>query len=485
MSETARRVMQNSTLRVGGYALGAGLYFITVILIARYLGPSGFGHFSFIYAFVGIFQVIVDMGVRNILIRDIAIDKPHFAEKLGIARTLLWILSFISMSLIILVSNLLDLSDEVRKSTYLAGLAVIITFYALGYSAVLRAFEEMEWDILGFVLHKLVLIGLIWSITQTDLGLEGVFGVMLVANGCLYLYFWGVVRIRHGRAKIKLDLRSGWALFIESFPLGIAETLRRITWRVDKLLLAILGTPLAVGLFSAAYKFLEAMNPFAVNLTLPLFPVFSRLARESSMRLFKAYEQSLKFLYAMGIPVAIILFVLSDRIIVLFFGEAYHEAAVALRLIAPVVILFLPTSLYGYLFIALGHQRIYMGCVAMSLFTNIILDLLLIPSYSYIGAAVGTLSAEVILFFSGLIMLRQLGSPLADLGLIWRPSLAGLAMGLFCWLVKDKVLTSMVFGILLGLASYTALLVILQTFTREELGLLMDAMRVRLGRVTR
>src|SRR3990172_717922 len=172
MNETAQRVMQNSVLRVGGYAIGAGLYFLTIILTARYLGTERFGNFAFILAFVSIFQLVVDMGVRNILIRDIAVDKAHFAQKLGVARTLLWILSCLTMVLIVLVANVLHVSEEVRQSIYLAGLAVIVTFYGLGYSAVLRAFEEMEWDILGFVLHKVVFIGLIGSMISTDRGLR-------------------------------------------------------------------------------------------------------------------------------------------------------------------------------------------------------------------------------------------------------------------------------------------------------------------------
>ena len=176
MSETARRIVKNSILRLGGYAIGAVVHFAIIILIARYLGTEGFGHFAFIFAFVGIFQLIVDMGVRNILIRDIAVDRAHFAEKLGVARGLLWVLAFISMGLIVLLANLLSFSDELRHSTYLAGLAVIISFSGLGYSAVLRAFEEMEWDILGFVLQRLINIALVWVLMSTDLGLGGSLG---------------------------------------------------------------------------------------------------------------------------------------------------------------------------------------------------------------------------------------------------------------------------------------------------------------------
>ncbi len=481
MTTTSKHVLSNSMFCAAGYAIGAAIFFVTVVIIARYLGAEGFGHFSLIIALVGIFQLVADMGVRNILIRNMTLELKNFRIHLGIAQTLLWMLCLVSLGCIVVLANLLSLTPEVRQSMYIAGLAAIVTFHSLGYSAVLRAFEEMGWDILGFVLHKVIFIVGIWLVTQTSFGVKGVFTALLLANVTQWCYFWGLVGFRHGRAKPCLDLAAAWVLLSEALPLGIAEILGRLTQHVDKLLLAALGTPTALGLFSAAYKFLEAMHPFTVNMTLPLFPVFSRLAQISSVQLFRAYEQSLKFLYAMGMPLAVMLFVFSDNIVLLFFGEAFRQADVAVRLLAPTVVLLLPTSLYGYMFTALGRQRLYMGCMAAALIVNTVLDLLLIRFYSFIGAAIGTLVGEGVLFLAGLLMLHRLGCGFGSLWLVWRPLLAGLALGLCCWVTKDMKLASAFLGIFSGMVVYTGVLLIFQTFTQQERSLLLDAMRVRLS----
>jgi O-antigen/teichoic acid export membrane protein len=358
-----------------------------------------------------------------------------------------------------------------------------VTFQGIGYSAVLRAFEEMGWDILGFSLHKLIFLLLVWGVSRTDWGLQGVSAAMLLANACQWLYLEGLVGSRHGWARPSLELRAAWGLFSEAFPLGIAEMLRRLARHVDKLLLAALSTPIAVGIFSAAYKLLDAIDPF--TLTLPLFPVFSRFARDSPGKLFRAYEQSLKFMYVVSMPCAVLLFALAERIMVLCFGNAYGEGAIALQLLAPTMVVLLPKAIYGYVFTALGHQRLYMGCIGMALVVNTVVDLLLIPYYGYVGAAIGTLVGEAVLFLSGLIMLRQLGSSLDSLRSIGRPLLAGFAMGLVCWEVKDRALASLLLGVFSGLVTYGGLLLIFQTFTRQELILLRQSMRVRLGSVTR
>jgi O-antigen/teichoic acid export membrane protein len=485
MNDTTKRVLGNSLFRVGGYAIGAGVFFATIVLIARYLGTEGFGHFSSILAVASLFQLVADMGVRNIIIRNISLDKANFQTHLGVARTLLWSLSLLSFGCVVALAQLLALPDAIRHAMYLAGLAVILTFHGLGYSAVLRAFEEMDWDIFGFVLHKFIFIVLIWLIIQMSLGLRGVFAALLLANALQWLYYWGVVTLRHGRAKPSLNITAAWLLLREALPLGIAELLRRLTRHVDKLVLTGLSTAVALGLFTAAHKFVEAMTPFTANLTLPLFPVFSRMARVSPSKLFHAYEQSLKFLYALEMPLAVLMFVLAERLVVLFFGEAYREAAIALQIMAPTVVLLLPNSLYGYVFTALGCQHLYMKCVAVSLVVNILLDFLLIPFYSYQGAAIATMAAEAVLFLAGLTMLCRLGSDLASLRLMWRPLLAGLGMGMCCWVTKDLGLASLAIGTIASLGVYAGLLLILRTFTQAERALLLDAMRLRLGDVGR
>jgi O-antigen/teichoic acid export membrane protein len=483
MSETHRRVVKNSGIRVGGYVIGAALQFAVVVIIARYLGTEKFGYFSFIFAVAGLFQLLADMGVRNILIRNIAVDKANFRYHLGIARTLLWILSLISMGCIVVLANLLPLTTEVRHSLYLAGLAVMVIFHGLGYSAVFRAFEEMEWDILGLLLQKGIFIALIWGVSRTDFGLPGVCMAQFLANTSQWLYCWGLVGIRYGRASLSRDFTAAWALLTEAFPLGIAEILRRTIQHVGKLLLTALGTPVAVGLFSAAYKFLEAMTPFTASLTLPLFPVFSRLAQTSHQKLCQAYAQSLKFLYVIGMPLVVMLFVLSDRLMLVVFGTGYQEAAVTLRLLVVAMFFLFPTAIHGYLFTALGRQRLYTVCMAAALGVNTLVALVLIPSYSHTGAAVGTLAAEAILFLMSMLMLRQLGSALVGLHLLWRPLVAGLAMGSICWFVKDLALLSVMSGMGSSLAVYAGLLLFLQTFTQQEMALVRDA--VRLGSVTR
>ena len=476
---TARRVARNSALRAGGYLLGAALLFVVVVVIARYLGVEGFGHYSFVMAVAGIFQLLADMGVRNIVIRDLAVAPELVRERLAVARTLLVILSLLSLAGIAAVAWTVDLPLEVRQSLLLAGVAVMTTFYALGYSAVLRAFEHMDQDILGFVAHKALLLALVFGVSRTGWGLRGIFVATAVANAGLYLYYRTLVSRRHGVTRLSRDFGAAWALMTESFPLGVAEVVRRLAWQVDRLVLTALAGPAAVGLFSTAYKFLEAAKPLADNLTLPLFPVLSRLARESQAAAFDTYARGLRVFYALAVPAAVILAVLAERIVTLLFGAEYRPAGAALAFMAPVVVLMLPASLYGFLFTALGLQRRYTACVTAALVTNLGLDLLLIPRWSYRGAALATLAGEAALFLAGAFVLQRLGAGWSAFGLLWRPALAASAPLALCLLVRDRGWPLLVAGTAAGLGAYALALVLLGVFTRGELAGAAHALRAR------
>jgi O-antigen/teichoic acid export membrane protein len=450
---------------------------VVVVVIARYLGVEGFGHYSFVMAVAGVFQLLADMGVRNIVIRDLAVAPELVRDRLAVARTLLVILSLLSLGGIALVAWTIDLPLEVRQSLLLAGVAVMTTFYALGYSAVLRAFEHMDQDILGFVAHKALLLALVFAVSRTAWGLRGVFVATAIANAGLYLYYRTLVSRRHGVTRLSRDLGAAWALMAESFPLGVAEVVRRLAWQVDRLVLTALAGPVAVGLFSTAYKFLEAAKPLAENLTLPLFPVLSRLARDSRTAAFDTYARGLRILYALAVPAAVVLAVLAEPIVRLLFGPSYRPAATALALMAPVVVLMLPTSLYGFLFTALGLQRRYTACVTAALVTNLGLDLLLIPRWSYRGAAVATLAGESALFLAGAFVLHRLGGGWAPFALLWRPAVAAVAPIVLCGLVRDRGWALVAVGTAASLAGYVVALVALGAFTRAELAGAAQALR--------
>ena len=104
----SQRIAKNISVMVLAELVGFGLNFIITVLIARYLGLIGFGNYSFVIAFVGVFQMIADSGLNNILIREIAVNRDNLGYQLGVTKSLIWVFSIIVFLLIVLIINIIN-----------------------------------------------------------------------------------------------------------------------------------------------------------------------------------------------------------------------------------------------------------------------------------------------------------------------------------------------------------------------------------------
>ncbi len=473
----SKRVFKNITFGILAQIIGAGLILLTTAVIARYLGASDFGKYSFVLAFVMVFQLIADFGISQILVKNIATDKGNADKHIGIAKSFLWILSLITFILIALSINLKGSSPEILYSVYIAGLAAMAMIHVLGYNSIFQAFEEMEFNAIGFVLHKIVFLVLAYIGINMNTGILGIFVASLSANLFLWFFYYSVTVKRYGRPKLYIDPKAWWIMCKDAVPLGISKVLRMITWQIDILILAALSGDVAAGLFSGAYRLISAINTIPALFAVPLFPVFSRLSRTSHETLISMYEKSIKLLCVFSLPIAVVVTVTADRIINLLLGPSFSSSVIALQILIWAVLFLFPTTLYIYLFTAIGKQHLYTICSGICLGINILIDLLLIPSYSYIGACIGTLVAEVTLFGLGYYFLKRVGITVSFSKFIFKPIFSGIAMGFFIFQFKDFSFLLFGAGILSGMLIYIAFLFLMRTFSQDDIRLMKESLQ--------
>ena len=328
-----RQVVRNSLFGVVSQVVGGGLFFLVAIIIARRLGPDGYGPFSFVFAFVTVFQMLADFGLTNILVREIAREKSKVDEILGAAVPLVTLFAATGYGLIVVSIQFLRLGPATEQAMYLMGATVLVTFHAAVYGSVCRAFEEMGFNALGLVLQRVVLLILVVAALRLEAGQPGFALCYLGERVCQWLFFYALVRKRYAHYAWRIDVGYWGYLIREGWPIGTGMVLRRISWYVDTFILAALSTPSSVGLFSAAYRIVQMVNVIPFTLSLPIFPVLSRLAVESADRAFSAYLRALKIFVLIGLPVGLWLFALGPQVMVLLFGAAYQPAGTVLRIL--------------------------------------------------------------------------------------------------------------------------------------------------------
>src|SRR6266480_609629 len=169
----SQRIVKNALFGIASSLIGGGAYLATILTIAHAVSVTGFGKYSFVLAFAMFVSNVADSGLPRMLIREISKDPEQLVPLVGAAASLIWVISIAICLLVALIVPFLHFGTDVKIAVLGMSVATMATFHAAGYGAVLRAFEDNELNYLGFVLHKLLLLGFIIVTIKLKMGLIG------------------------------------------------------------------------------------------------------------------------------------------------------------------------------------------------------------------------------------------------------------------------------------------------------------------------
>ncbi|MCK5019646.1 MAG: polysaccharide biosynthesis C-terminal domain-containing protein, partial [Candidatus Peribacteraceae bacterium] len=178
-----------------------------------------------------------------------------------------------------------------------------------------------------------------------------------------------------------------------------------------------------------------------------------------------AYHHSFKILFYLGLPLSIGVFMVADEIILFFYGAEFVNSIVALKILAWDILLKFLYLCSSFILISTDKQKQMTIIVIVAALLNIILNLFLIPSYSYIGSGIATLITECFLLIIYLyINMRDSIIPNFK-NFLFQPIIASGVMAYFLWHFTE---IQLVLKILIAIFIYFALLVVLKGFSRED-----------------
>jgi O-antigen/teichoic acid export membrane protein len=466
---TARRVAKNTAVLLTSQAIGKILHFVLVIFVARYLGAAAFGKYAFAISFTILFSVLADMGLNILITREIARDKSKADIYLGTALIIKAILALITLVAIIMAVNLMHYPSDTIIVVYIAAFALMLNTLASTLATVYQAFERMEYGAMVNVSVGALALGLTLLAISLGYGLYEIMIVYLlqsIANLALNAF---IVLKKLAKPKFVLDRKLGFNLLKAAIPMGLAGIFVTIYYRIDTVMLSAMKGDVVVGWYNAAYNLIFGLMFIPAAFNTAIFPVLSRLRTTSMNSLRMVYERSFKYLFCVGLPIAVGVTLLAKRIILPLYGEEYINAAEALQILIWALFFIFVNGFLNSMLVATDQQKRMAYIVAGAAILNVILNVFLIPALSYKGAAIATVSAEVSYFvFSSLVLSKSIApSPLFKV--YKRPLLAILIMGAF--IVGAKPLPILVL-IPLAATVYMAILLIMRFFDREDRSLL-------------
>ena len=465
----SQRIVKNAVFGIGAAVTGGLLYLATILTIAHSVSVADFGKYSFVLAFAMFVSNVADSGLPRMVIREIAKDRERLVPVVGAAASLIWVISGIMCLLVALVVPFFHLGTDVKISALGMSIATMASFHASGYSAVLRAFEDNELNHLGFVLHKLVLLVLVFAVIKLQFGLAGFVGAHLTANLLLWYFYHLVVTHLYAPVPLRIDVPLWKSLLFSALPMGGGVMLRSLALQLDILVLTWMTNLTAVGLFSGPYRLSMAMRLIPQTLSLPLYPLYSRTAHFSPQRFTEAYQWSVKFFALISFPMAAFFVAWSKPILQLALGTRYLAAIPAMQLLGIGLVPFFLSTLFQYLFAALDQQKRFLASTCVGSGLRLLLLLVLIPIFGFVGPAIAFVCSETLVVAIWMIQLARLGFDARPLEILWRPLVAAVAMALVLVVGRGMPIPWQIGTAMLASTVYVAVLFSLRTFSIEEI----------------
>ena len=272
-----------------------------------------------------------------------------------------------------------------------------------------------------------------------------------------------------------------WKLCLVAAPFALADIFFRLNGSIDTVMLKYLAGNRYVAWYNIAQKLTVTLSIIPGMFATAFFPVMSQAIAQSREALRDIFERSTALLFFVSVPLAIGSIILAPAIINVAF-KSYPAAIPALQIFMVSLIFMFANYPIGNALNAANRQLLNTVNMLIALLCNIVLNVLLIPQYTYIGAAGAAMASTIILPLLGLPHIYQMtkfriGWLLQKLILA---IVAAAGMGGVVWYLQTNLPeTKAMFGliILAGMVSYGLLVLLIRAVTVAELRQLWSALR--------
>lgn len=462
------RLLSSSVVSTAGRVIGTFLSVMTVGIVTRGLAEEGgvgtYGTYATIFAFLAVVAIIADGGLYLVFTRRAAHEDPSGEARLLASVLRLRVLSFgCALALLVLVVYGLPYPSVVRTGILLGALGIasqLITQLLLGvFQKRLRMLVPTVAEVCGRA-STLFLTLLVYVSGGSILAYVGTFVAGALVTLCMNA--WAVRRMLPARS-----LRPGPPLHTivrEAWPMGVMLMCWLIVFRVDSILLAVLRPAEELGWYALPYKVLESVLFFPAMMGGLLLPAFSRTAVLNKERLPATLSSATSLFFLLALPTVLLLFLGAPWVIAVLGGTAFHPSVPVLRILALALGALFFGNLYGNGAIALGAQRTLLWAAVLLAFLNILVNLVVIPRYSFVGAAWTTLGTEVLsaLVSARIVWIKVRFSVMSPMNM--HIASAG---GVF--VLVSVLPLPLVFRMVAGVCAYGGMLWILGVLTRKRL----------------
>ena len=447
-----RKVAKEASISFGGMGMGSLFRYLFSIMMARWLGPQMLGIYSLGNAITRIGEIFGIMGLDNGVLRYVSREKEkndnvrnsiYSSIKMGfISSIFIGLLLYFSSDWIVL--NLFNEDKFLSTVIKVYALTLPFTVTTLIASFATQGFKILKYKVFVnqivnpfTLLLTMILSYVFFGVNVAILAptvVSAVIGFFLILH---YLNSFVDVNV----SKV-LNAKFDNKILRFSLPLMFVSAIGIIMHWTDIIMLGVLKDAKDVGLYHPVERTAGLIRMILFAFASIFAPLFSQYFHEKNQtKMLEVFQLSTKWILLTSLPLFIFLILFSNTILMLF-GSEFGNNSLALPILTVGIMIQAVFGLGSPSLTMSGFQKYNLINALVALFTNIFLNIMLIPQFGIAGAAMGT---TIALFLISLLRFFEnyylLGMNLLSTKLL-KPILAGLSTGMIVYLVKPYIFES-------------------------------------------
>lgn len=371
---------------------------ITFPYVCRVIEADGIGQINFFQSIISYISLFTCLGIPMYAIREIARDRSDVVQMNRTAMEILLLHSMLTLVGYAIVAILCLTVPQIQVNIPLfLILSLTIFFTAIGCEWFYQGIEDFKYITIRGLIIKTVSVVLLFIFvkSKTDLLYYGCYTVFGVLGGNIFNFF----RLRkyiHRENIIfsELHIKRHIKPILKVFSFSVVTS---IYLQLNTVLLGFLKNALAVGYFASATKVMQMLLMMSSCLGSVMMPRASHLIAENKEDEFnRLIQKSYDFTLAIALPMTIGLIFCAPSLITALCGVKFEHSILPSQIIAPIILMVAISNVFGIqVLFPKGKINIVTLCCGIGAVADLILNLCLIPFFSYIGTSIAYLGAEV------------------------------------------------------------------------------------------
>ena len=410
---------------------------ITFPYVSRVLLPTGMGKVSFATSLVSYFTMFAQLGIPTYGIRACAKVRDNIEELTRTTHELLIIniiMSVISYAALFLAIAFVPRLQNEKTLYLIVSLTILLT--SIGMEWLYKALEQYAYITIRSIIFKLIALVAMFLLVhkREDYLIYG--GITIFASSASsilnFINSHRLIRFKSvGYYNLKRHLKPV-AIF---FAMTCATT---IYTHLDVVMLGFMTTDADVGYYHAAVRIKTILVSVVTSLGTVLLPRASYYIQQAKLDEFRRISQkALNFVFLLATPLTVYFVIFARYGVYLLSGEAFVGAIQPMQVIMPTLLLIGITNIMGIqILVPTGREKTVLYSEIAGAVVDVIINIVLIPKYASLGAAVGTLVAEfVVLLVQWWALRDELQNVFRSINYIH--IVMGVALGSFlsCWVI--------------------------------------------------